>query len=138
MRLSLADLSERSGVPGRSIRFYIQRGLLPPPHGAKRGAYYDDAHLSGLLRIREWQDTGLSLDAIAQLIAGASGPTLPPARVGSVVVRSHLVVAEGIELVVSPDQAGLGTDQVRRLFRAVQQAYSDLTRGDAAPPQEAP
>jgi DNA-binding transcriptional MerR regulator len=33
MKLTLHQLSERSGVPARTIRYYIQRGLLPPPTG---------------------------------------------------------------------------------------------------------
>jgi len=28
---ALVELSEVSGVPARTIRFYIARGLLPPP-----------------------------------------------------------------------------------------------------------
>ena len=29
--LTLVELAEVSGVPARTIRFYIAKGLLPPP-----------------------------------------------------------------------------------------------------------
>ena len=128
MKLNLQQLSEQSEVPGRTIRFYIQKGLIPGPEGEKRGAFYTEGHLAELLRIRQWQDTGLSLDAIAGLLQAKHEAPIDPSRPGAVEVRSHLIVADGLELVVSPDRAGLTQDQLRQLFRAVQQAYVALDR----------
>lgn len=128
MKLNLQQLSEQSEVPGRTIRFYIQKGLIPGPEGEKRGAFYTEGHLAELLRIRQWQDTGLSLDAIAGLLQAKHEAPIAPSRPGAVEVRSHLIVADGLELVVSPDRAGLTQDQLRQLFRAVQQAYVALDR----------
>lgn len=36
----LAELAQKAGLPGRTIRFYIARGLLPGPLKAGRGATY--------------------------------------------------------------------------------------------------
>jgi DNA-binding transcriptional MerR regulator len=132
MELSLQQLSSRADVPARTVRFYIQKGLLAPPQGAKRGAYYTEVHLAELLRIRQWQETGLSLDAIASLLAAKSEPPVEPARPGAVEVRSHLIVANGIELMVAPERAGLTQAQLRQLFRAVQASYADLTESTHA------
>lgn len=126
MKLSLQQLSERADVPGRTVRFYIQKGLLPGPEGEKRGAYYTEAHLAELLRIRQWQEAGLSLDAIAGLLQAKTEPPMAPARPGAVEVRSHLIVADGLELVVAPERAGLTQTQLRSLFRMVQGAYEAL------------
>ncbi len=128
MKLSLQQLSERADVPGRTIRFYIQKGLLPGPEGEKRGAYYTDAHLAELLRIRQWQDAGLSLDAVAGLLQARSEPPVASARPGTIEVRSHLIVADGLELVVAPERAGLTQAQLRSLFRSVQDAYEALCK----------
>lgn len=128
MKLSLQQLSEQSEVPGRTIRFYIQKGLIPGPEGEKRGAFYTEGHLAELLRIRQWQDTGLSLDAIAGLLQAKHEAPIAPSRPGAVEVRSHLIVADGLELVVSPDRAGLTQGQLRQLFRAVQECYAALDR----------
>lgn len=126
MRLNLQQLSERADVPVRTIRFYIQKGLLAAPEGEKRGAYYTDGHLSDLLRIRKWQEAGLSLDAIADLLQARSEPPVAPARAGAVEVRSHLTVSDGLELVVAPDRARLTTTQIRRLFLEVQALHARL------------
>ncbi len=126
MKLSLHQLSERSGVPARTIRYYIQRGLLPPPTGEKRGAHYGEAHLADLLRIRHWQESGLSLDAVGDLLRARGEAPLPSLRAGAVEVRSHLAVADGVELVVAPDRCRLTQAQLRQLFHAVQQALSEL------------
>jgi len=126
MKLSLQQLSDRADVPVRTIRFYIQKGLLAAPEGEKRGAYYTEGHLSDLLRIRKWQEAGLSLDAIADLLQARSEPPVAPARPGAVEVRSHLIVSDGLELVVAPERARLTTTQIRRLFLEVQALHARL------------
>lgn len=137
MKLSLRQLSEQSGVPARTIRYHIQLGLLAGPEGSKRGAWYTAAHLAEVLRIRQWQETGLSLDAIAGLLQARHDPPVAPARPGAIEVRSHLIIADGLELVVAPERAHLTQAQLRRLFRAVQQAYAALAT-DRTHPQGDP
>lgn len=133
MKRTLQQLSEQAGVPARTIRFYIQKGLLAGPEGEKRGAWYSAEHLSDLLRIRKWQEAGLSLDAIADLLAARHEPPLAPARPGSVEVRSHLIVADGVEFVVALDRAALAQDEVRRLFRAVARELEAIKAAGDAP-----
>ena len=130
MKLSLQQLSEQADVPVRTIRFYIQKGLLQGPEGEKRGAYYTQAHLSDLLRVRQWQAAGLSLDAIADLLQARTAPPVSPVRPGAVEVRSHLIVADGLELVVAPERAGLTQAQLRALFKTIQETYAQLAGPD--------
>lgn len=122
MKFSLDQLSDQTGLPARTIRYYIQKGLIAGPEGQKRGAWYTQAHLAELLRIRQWQETGLSLDAIAGLLQAKSEPPVAPQRPGAIEVRSHLIVTDGIELVVAPERAGLTQSQVRHLFHLVLEA----------------
>jgi DNA-binding transcriptional MerR regulator len=129
MKYSLQQLSEKADVPERSIRFYIQKGLLPRPQGEKRGAFYDANHLADLLRIRQWQHAGLSLDAIGDLLQTKQEAPVTLARPGSIEVRSHLTLGDGIELVVAPERAGLSQTQLRRLFESVRGAYTDIVDG---------
>lgn len=126
MKLSLQQLSDQAAVPGRTVRYYIQKGLLAAPQGERRGAWYTEEHLAELLRIREWQEAGLSLDAIAGLLQARSEAPIAPARPGAVEVRSHLIVADGVELVVAPERAGLTQAQLRTLFRAVRDLHQEL------------
>lgn len=63
------ELSSESGVPQRTIRYYISRGLLSHPirRGAK--AEYDESHLKDLREIRELQKKGLTLDKISGILS---------------------------------------------------------------------
>lgn len=126
MKLNLQQLSEQTGVTERSIRFYIQKGLLPRPVGGTRAAHYTEAHLADLLRIREWQAAGLSLEAIGDLLAARDDAPIAPLRRGAIEVRSHLVIDDGIELSIAPERAALTQQQIRELFRAIQQAVADI------------
>jgi DNA-binding transcriptional MerR regulator len=72
-QLSLEELADRVGLTRRAIRFYVQRGLIPPPLGLGRGRHYDQRHLETLRRIQELQAAGHSLDAIGQILAGGAG-----------------------------------------------------------------
>jgi DNA-binding transcriptional MerR regulator len=123
-RLSLDELASLAGTTPRTVRFYIQQGLVSRPEGAKRGAYYVRRHAEQLLMIRRWTDAGLSLDRIRELVAGA--PEDPPpaaARPGSVEVWSRVTLADGLEVHLEPGRAGLSPEQVRALVRAIADAY---------------
>src|SRR5213592_3415736 len=76
--MTLAELAAQSGVPARTVRFYIARGLLDGPAVAGRGADYGGAHLERLRKIRQLQRRGLTLAAIARELEGAA-PALPAA-----------------------------------------------------------
>ncbi len=68
---TLAELAEASGIPARTIRFYISRGLLDGPSKAGRGAVYTGAHLERLEKIKALQAQGRHLSEIAPLVEGA-------------------------------------------------------------------
>ena len=61
---SIGSLADATGVSRRTVRFYVQRDLLPPPEGLGRGALYTDEHLARLLQIKVWQEEGVPLDEI--------------------------------------------------------------------------
>lgn len=125
-KFTLEQLSLQANTPGRTIRYYIQQGLIAGPEGERRGAWYTPAHLADLLRIRQWQETGLSLEAIAGLLQAKHEPPVAPRRPGAIEVQSHLIVTDGIELVVSPERCRLTQTQVRRLFQTVLAALESI------------
>ena len=63
------ELANRAGVSRRTVRFYVQRGLLHAPRGLGRGRHYTEQHLQRLIRIRTLQEQGVALGAIAALVA---------------------------------------------------------------------
>jgi DNA-binding transcriptional MerR regulator len=71
--MTLAELAEKCGLPGRTIRFYIARGLLPGPGKAGRGATYGEKHLERLREIERLQGQGMTLGEIAHQLAGEAG-----------------------------------------------------------------
>jgi len=75
--LTLWQLAEQAGLPPRTIRFYIARGLLPGPRKGGRRAVYGPEHLERLGRIRELQAQGYTLAEIARLLAADGQPNLP-------------------------------------------------------------
>ena len=129
---SLEEIAALAELPRRTVRYYIQSGLLDRPQGIGKGAYYTQAHIEQLLIIRKWQLAGLSLERIGEVLKQQSGGPLPPTprRPGTVEVWSHLVVADGVEITMEPGRAGLSPEQVRAFFRSVKQVYEQLHKGE--------
>lgn len=127
-RLNLDELSTLVDTPRRTVRYYIQRGLIDPPLGVGRGSHYDSRHIEQLLEIRKWQNAGVSLERIAELLS-ANAEDAPPPRprqAGDVAVWSHITVAEGVEVLIDPQRAGLSPDQVRSLAAGVTAVYQEV------------
>ena len=128
-RYSIEELAALAELPRRTVRYYVQQGLLDRPVGEKRAAYYTTRHLEQLLTIRKWQHAGLSLERIREILGDSSGAGLPPPRPrgpGTVEVWSHLVVADGLEMTLEPSRAGLSPEQVRAFFRGVTALYEQI------------
>lgn len=129
--LTLDELCALAETPRRTVRFYIQSGLVARPQGETRAARYTRAHLEQLLTIKKWQQAGLSLERIGELLAKPDAGTLPPPRPrgpGTVEVWSHLVVADGIEISVEPARAGLSPERLREFFRSVMALHQQLKK----------
>ena len=105
-RYSVGELADLGGVSRRTIRYYVQEGLLPSPFGVGRGDHYGRPHLDRLLQIKALQEAGRSLDEIRQVIGdgGVQGetPAAPPSPLAREVWR-RVMVAPGVELHVSGD-----------------------------------
>lgn len=60
----IQELVQATGIPRRTIYFYVQQGVLPPPQGAGLGAHYTEDHLLRLRLIPVLRQQGLRLDEI--------------------------------------------------------------------------
>ena len=129
---TLDEIAALVELPRRTVRYYIQSGLVDRPEGIGKGAYYIQHHVEQLLTVRKWQLAGLSLERIGEVLKQQSVGLLPPTprRPGTVEVWSHLVVADGVELTLEPGRAGLSPEQVRAFFRAVTKAYEQLQESE--------
>ena len=134
-RLSIEELADAAGLTRRGIRFYVQQGLIPAPHGVGRGKHYDKSHLDQLLRVRELQTSGHSLEEIRTLITGnmppdVSKPTAPAPRATRPALRAELWrrlrIIDGVELSFD---AGKFNPSVESLM-ALKEALGEVFRGD--------
>src|SRR5690242_6511972 len=68
----LEDLARAAGVSPRTVRYYVQRQLLPPPVFRGRDTAYSTDHLVRLRAIKRLQDRHLPLDVIQAELARRS------------------------------------------------------------------
>lgn len=66
--LTLEDLANKSGLSLRTIRFYMQEGLLPGPDTRGKNARYSQKHMDRLELIQRFKDLYLPLQQIRHLL----------------------------------------------------------------------
>jgi DNA-binding transcriptional MerR regulator len=92
VRYRVDELAVRGGVSVDTVRFYQSKGLLPRPERDGRVAWYGDAHVERLARIRELKEAGFSLAMIGRVLEGeldASEEALAIAIVGPLSGDEH-------------------------------------------------
>ena len=75
-KYTIDDLSELTGYSRRTIRYYIQEGLMDSPAGRGKGGFYFDSHLSQLKLIKQLQERKMSLSSILKYMERDYGPAL--------------------------------------------------------------
>jgi DNA-binding transcriptional MerR regulator len=117
----LDELARAAGMTARTVRYYVQRGLLPAPAFRGKDTAYEPEHLLRLRAIRRLQAAYFPLDAIAAELDGrtageieriADGTSLPAAPVAPLGAPAELAerhaprrteLLPGVELVVARD-----------------------------------
>lgn len=66
--LTIDQVAAATDMTVRNIRAHQSRGLLPPPRIEGRTGYYGPIHVRRLQQIRQMQDEGLNLAAIARVL----------------------------------------------------------------------
>jgi DNA-binding transcriptional MerR regulator len=61
---TIQEICDQTGLPRRTIHFYTQQGIIPPPQGAGVGSYYTEMHLLKLRLVPLFRQDGLRLDQI--------------------------------------------------------------------------
>ena len=124
---SLDDLCTLTDLPKRTVRYYMQMGLVDRPIGETRAAHYLAAHLDQLLKVKQLSDAGISLERIAEIQNGEELPIpAKPKRPGDIQVKSHVHIAPGIELQISPEEADMSPEQIRALVKAVMKTIQEI------------
>lgn len=67
--MKMKQLSQASGLPVSTVKFYMAKGLLPKPDKEKPNVvYYDEAFLKRLLVIKNMRSEGLSIKSIKSIL----------------------------------------------------------------------
>jgi len=124
---SLDELCTLTDLPKRTVRYYMQMGLVDRPIGETRAAHYLSAHLDQLLKVKQLSDAGISLERISEIQNGEE-LQIPakPRKPGDIQVKSHIHVAPGIELQISPEEADMSPEQIRALVKAVMKTIQEI------------
>lgn len=123
---TLEQLSVLTDVPVRTIRYYIQLGLVDRHEGDRKHARYTQKHLDQILQTRGLADQGTPLERIKQLVHGLTPPPPPPKTAGDISVISKVFVAAGVELHLEPQLAGLSPEKLRKFVRMVLNNWEEI------------
>ncbi|MEU5897818.1 MULTISPECIES: MerR family transcriptional regulator [Streptomyces] len=137
-------LAAEAGITVRTVRFYRERGLIPPPRREGRIAWYDEHHLARLRTIAALLERGHTLNGIAELadafdkgrdvgeLLGLGEPTEEqPVRLTPEELADHFAGEVTPEnLVAALDLGYLGTDgdELVHISRRLLDASSTLVR----------
>ncbi|MGV9878954.1 MerR family transcriptional regulator [Streptomyces sp. NPDC003006] len=140
----MAELAKEAGITVRTVRFYRERGLIPPPRREGRIAWYDEHHLARLRTIAALLERGHTLNGIAELadafekgrdvgeLLGLGEPTEEqPVRLTPEELADHFAGEVTPEnLVAALDLGYLGTDgdELVHISRRLLDASSTLVR----------
>lgn len=136
---SISELAVLGGVNRRTVRYYVQRGLIPAPTGVGRGSHYTQEHLDALLRVKRLQQEGASLEAIAgekhdsELAPSSPGSRQPAAVALPFRQRAwrRIEIGDGVELHVE-DRHNLDPASLARAVAALRAALTE-PRGGPGP-----
>jgi DNA-binding transcriptional MerR regulator len=116
--LDLPDLADRAGVSIRTVRYYIQQGLLQEPEARGPGAHYTEEHLDRLLLIKRLQKEHLPLAEIRKAIqSGAAEAAIP--RSARDYVRSVLGKQHSVNEVMSSPPMQVPDEPVRSQWERI-------------------
>lgn len=121
-KYNIEELAELTGFTRRTIRYYVQEGLIEPPAGRGRGGFYYDSHLKRLLQIKALQEKGMGISSIASLQNKTSSDMASCPR--NIMVRYEIV--PGIELNVSREVERNEPRKIRKIIQIIKA----ITKGD--------
>jgi DNA-binding transcriptional MerR regulator len=150
---SLNELAKRAGMTPRTVRYYVQRGLIPAPRFQGPMTGYAESSLVRLQAIRRLQDRFLPLDAIkvelqrmtpeqVRLVAkggtppplaasaSAIAPESPNATRDEVATWQRWELAPGLELHLSQSADGPSRELAQKLRDLARAGQDRATRNE--------
>ena len=125
-RLTIGELSRRTGVSVKRLRFYSDQGLLPPAARTRSGyRLYTEEHAVRIDLIRALRDAGIGLEEIGKVLRRDMPlDVLLQLRLGT--VEAHIAglqrIAVALRLAI---QSGATEDNLRRITMVTQASNAD-------------
>jgi DNA-binding transcriptional MerR regulator len=114
--MHIRELTARTGVAERQVRYMIAEGFVPPPRGGRANADYGEDHVEAVQRYLRLRELGFPPAAIKLLLQAREGAPFP--------------VAPGVTLVVDPRLLATGTP-VEPLVEDIRRLLTDLFKEPA-------
>lgn len=108
--LSLAELARAAGVPARTLRYYLERELLPAAEFKAKNTRYSPALIPRIAAITALRVRGLKADAIKRKLATMSAEEVTGMAQPSSAAPATRPLPEGM---IGPYRAGLGQPSER-------------------------
>ncbi len=140
----MEELARLAGITVRTLRFYRERKLIPPPRREGRIAWYDDHHLARLRTISALLERGHTLSGIAELaeafdhgrdvgdLLGLGAPTEEtPVRLTPEELADHFagqVTAENLAAAMRLGYLGTDGDEIVHISRRLLDVSAALVR----------
>ncbi len=135
---TIQELSDMTGVPRRTIHFYTQQEILPPPEGAGLSTRYQQVHLVRLKLIPILRQEGMRLDQIRNYYksqetaelesrlenAEASRQAAPSAKPAPAPRGKSLInfsLPQGLSLLVPAEFASKEPERVTKIVTTIQE-----------------
>ena len=140
----MEELARLAGITVRTLRFYRERKLIPPPRREGRIAWYDDHHLARLRTITALLERGHTLNGIAELaeafdhgrgvgeLLGMEAPTEEtPVRLTPEELADHFageVTPENLAAALDLGYLGVDGEEIVHISRRLLEVSSALVR----------
>jgi DNA-binding transcriptional MerR regulator len=135
---SIAQICQLCGLPRRTIHFYTQQHILPPPIGLGAGAKYEERHLMRLRAIPIFRRQGKKLDQMRALFAQFSDEEISDfvtnnqpgksdiSRSDMKKVFSHYDLPGGLTLMVPPDLSTQGRKILESILNLITNSTDNI------------
>jgi MerR family transcriptional regulator, copper efflux regulator len=117
--MHIRELTARTGIAERQVRYLIAEGFIPPPRGGRANADYGEDHVAAIDKYTRLRDLGFPPAAVKLLLQAREG--------------APFLVAPGITLVVDPKLLASGTP-VQPIIKSLQSLLADLFKEPADAP----
>jgi len=113
--MNIRELTRRTRVTERQVRYLIAEGFIPSPRGGRANADYGEDHVAAIRRYEKLRELGFPPAAIKLLLQARKG--------------APFTIAPGVTLVIDPNLLGSGARAAPLIERAAK-LLTELLKDD--------